>query len=493
VASSGAFKHIRNYASAGTLASLAGVVTFPLLTRNLTIADYGVLGLITSSLTLFIAVGKLGMQHAVIRFYSQIKHANISFTTGQMNSTVSLLFFMFASITALIWLAFGLGVMPNFSNYWNLSKLFLVASGIVFLRLLSSGVTNFLRAQQRSAAVGVAQIIAKYGYLGFILLFMFLGKLSVGFVLLCMMLSEAVSLLYVSRKLWPDFSFKWSEVSASLGKAMLLYGMPLMIVESLGLVLRLSDRYIIQGLLGANDLGMYSASYNLTAYLDIIFLAAMAQAIKPYYMQLWEGESAEKTRVFLKKGFHVYWVVGIPFIALFSLVAPHLLNFLASPKYAPGTIIIPFVAFSFLLEGSIHFLSAGLYIQKNTKVLMFWGSVAAIVNLVLNFVFIPTYGILGAAIVTIISYAVFMVAISYHSFKFISFQIQPRIPLLIMLLSLIVYALLFKLDFGGEFANIMGKGTLGTLLLLAVILLTDNQSREWFVERLRTPKPGVAK
>lgn len=486
---SGALKHIRNYASAGMLAALAGIVTFPLLTRSLSVAEYGILGLITSSLTLFVAFGKLGMQHAVIRFYSQIKNANLSFSLHQMNSTVSMVFIVFASVTSAIWLLIGFTLLPRLSDFNNISGLFLIASCIVFLRLLGSGILNFLRAQQRSALVGFTQILNRYLYLALILVIMIVGKISVAYVLVAMVLAELVGFTFAARKYWPDFRFTWSEVSTPLAKAMLHYGVPLMILESLGLIMRLSDRYIIQALLGENELGMYSASYNLTTYLDLILLAALVQALKPHYMQLWEGEGAAKTQAFLSKGFHSYLVFGLPFIMLFSLVSPHLLNFLASPKYYPGTIIIPFVAFSFFLDGAMHFLAAGLYIKKNTKVLMFWGVVATILNLGLNYHFIPDYGILAAAVVTVISYLVFMLGVSYRAFELVPFKISLRVPLLSALLSLIVYALLFKLDVGGDFTNLLVKGFIGSIMAVAGVVVIDASAREWVVNHLRAHKP----
>jgi len=305
------------------------------------------------------------------------------------------------------------------------------------------------------------------------------------FVLMSMLIAEIIGIGFAARKFRPDFHFKSHEVTASLGKAMLLYGMPLMMLESLGLIMRLSDRYIIQAVLGENALGMYSASYNLASYLDLILLAAMAQALKPYYMQLWETEGVEKTRSFLSDGMHSYWVVGIPLITLFSLVSPHLLNFLASDKYAPGTIIIPFIAFSFLLEGAMNFLAAGLYIEKNTKTLMFWGIVATVLNLGLNLLAIPVYGILGAAVVTIISYLVFVLGVTFRSFKFLSFAISARVPLIATLMSLIVYAILFKLDFGGDFVNLLIKGLAGSVLLLLGTILVDAKMREFLLTRFR--------
>jgi len=493
VAVSGALKHIRNYASAGMLAALAGIITFPLLTRSLSVAEYGILGLITSSLTLFVAVGKLGMQHAVIRYYAQIKNANISFNLLQMNSTVSMMFFCFAFFTASLWLIIGYVFMPRLSDFNNISELFLIASGIVFLRLMGSGFMNFLRAQQRSAIVGFTQILTRYLYLAIVLGLMFIGQINVAFVLFAMLVAEIIGVSFAAKNYWPDFQFKLAAVVVPLGKTMLVYGMPLMLLESLGLVMRLSDRYIIQAILDENALGQYSASYNLTAYLDVILLGALVQAIKPHYMQLWEGEGKDTTKVFLEGGFHMYLVLGIPFITLFSLVAPHLLNFLASPKYSPGTIVIPFVAFSFLLDGSMHFLAAGLYIKKNTKVLMFWGVIATVLNLSLNMLAIPAYGILGAAVVTIISYFVFMIGVSLRAFKFLPFNINTTVPLIISLWSLMVYALLFKWNFGSDFTSLMAKSVLGGVFLIIGVVIFDARSRDWVLLRLRSPNAGEAK
>ena len=433
------------------------------------------------------------MQHAVIRFYAQIKNANISFSLNQMNSTATMVFFLLAAVTTILWLMIGFLLMPKMSDFDNISGLFVIASGIVFLRLLGSCFMNFLRAQQRSAVVGFTQILSKYLYLGLILLVMLVTDIGVGYVLLAMLTAEVVGLAFAGKKYWPDFHFNFSEIKPQLSKVMLIYGMPLMMLESLGLVMRLSDRYIIQAMLGENALGMYSASYNLTAHLDLIILTAMVQAIKPHYMQLWEQDGIARTKTFLSSGFHGYVVLGIPFITLFSLVSPHLLNFLASDKYSPGTIIIPFVAFSFLLDGAMHFLAAGLYIKKNTKVLMFWGVLATVLNLCLNILLIPVYGILGAAIVTIISYLLFMLGVSYRAFEFLDFEIKPRVPLIVTLLSLMVYATLFKIDLGGDVINLLGKGTLGGIMLGIIVVVFDAQTRDWVVDRLRSPKPDAIK
>jgi len=483
MAAAGIVLHLRNYASAGVLSAVVGLVSFPILTRSLSVAEYGIVGLITSSLTLFIAIGKLGVQHSVIRFFAQVKNANIDFSVGQLNSTVSLVFFCFACMTTALWLVTGLFILPNVLQYENISSLFMLASVIVFVRLLGSGAMNFLRAQQRSGDVAISQSLARFLNLCFVIAVLLLSTLDPVSVISCLLVAEVLGVSYAVYQYWPDFQFKTHDVSGRLVKALLVYGLPLMILESLSLVLRLSDRYLIESILGVSELGQYSASYNFASYIDIIVLATLIQAVKPAYMQLWEQDGKARTEEFLAKGFHLFLVLGIPFITMFSITSPHVLSFLAGEKYAPGTIIIPFVAFSFLLEGAVHFLAAGLYIFKNTKILMIWSLIATVINLVLNVLLIPRFGIAGAAIVTLISYAVFMVGVSILGFRHVSFPVSMRTPVLMSLASAFVFAVVNPLSLGPDMASFLIKGFAGTSVLLLFMWLIDPMVRQWLGER----------
>ncbi|MFK7862026.1 MAG: oligosaccharide flippase family protein [Granulosicoccus sp.] len=472
-------QHLRNYASAGVLSALVGLVSFPILTRNLSVADYGIVGLITASTTLFISIGKLGMQHAVIRFYAPIRNAKIAFNMQQMNSTVSAVFFGLAVLATLLFLITGYQILPGFLQYEDISTLFLLAAGIVFIRILGSGIMNFLRAQQRSAEVAIAQSLARFLNLTLILAVVLMTVLEPFSVISSLFFAELAGVCFVAYQYRSDFYFSCQTVSLKLARIMLIYGLPLMILESLSIVLRLSDRYLIEAMLGVDELGQYSASYNLTGYLDIIILAAILQAVRPAYMQMWEAHGKSKTSEFLSHGFYLYIVIGLPFIAMFSVTSPYLLSFLAGPKYAEGTVIIPYVALSLWLEGAMLFLAAGLYIFKNTKVLMFSSLVATFINLALNLLFIPYFGITGAAAVTVISYGVFLFAVTLLSFRYVAFAVDLIAALVVMVGSLFVYLALQYLDFGSDVLNFVLKGLSGTSVLTLVIWLLVPELRIW--------------
>ena len=493
MAAGGMARHLRNYASAGILSAVVGLISFPVLTRNLSVSEYGIVGLIASSLALFIAVGKLGVQHSVIRYFSQIKNGNIAFTVGQMNSTVSMVFFVLTCMTTALWLLSGFVILPSLLQYENIPSLFLLASGVVFIRLLGSGVMNFLRAQQRSADVAISQSLARFLNLTLIIVLLLIHELNPWNVIACMLFAEILGVTYAALQYRPDFRFRPGEVSAPLARALLVYGVPLMILESLGLVLRLSDRYLIEALLGVDALGQYSASYNLASYIDIIILATLIQAVKPAYLQMWESDGRQTTQQFLSYGFHLYMLIGIPFIALFSVTSPHLVGFLAGEKYMPGTVVIPYVAISFWLEGATHFLAAGLYIYKNTKALMVWSVLATVINLGLNVIFIPRYGIEGAAIVTIISYLVFMLGVILYAFRLVDFSVRLRAPSLMLVASTIVYLILAPVELSSELFNLLVKGLAGATVLLLLMWLVDPGVKRWMsdvlMRKVRQVKP----
>jgi len=471
--------HLRNYVSAGLISGLVGLFSFPLLTRNLSVAEYGIVGLITSSMALMVALGKLGVQHAVIRFFAQVENNNIDYSMDQLNSTVCVVFFLFASVTTSIWVAGGVYLLPAFMQFEDLSALFVVASVAVFIRLLGSSAMNLLRAQQRSGDVAVAGSISRCLHLIFVILLLSFSILSPWTIIVCLSIAELAAVSYAFYCYSPYFRFSPNNVSGALAKALLFYGLPLMILESLELVLRLSDRYMIESMIGPSALGQYSASYNFSGYIDMIIIVAMVQALKPAYMQMWESEGRAKTQAFLSKVFRIFLTAGIPFITIFAITAPHLLSFLAGEKYAPGTVIIPYLALSYLLQGSMHIMTAGLYIFKDTKVLVIWSSIATVLNLALNLMFIPKFGITGAAVVTLLSFGIFTAGVSTFAFRYVGFSFELRTPLLIALASAFVFALLNPMDFGPDTVDFFVKGFVGTTILMLVMWFIEEEVRTW--------------
>jgi O-antigen/teichoic acid export membrane protein len=79
-------------------------------------------------------------------------------------------------------------------------------------------------------------------------------------------------------------------------------------------------------------------------------------------------------------------------------------KFLIGEKYWSGVGIVPIILLGYLFHGIYVNFQAGIYIKEKTKFFPYITFSGAIVNLVINILFIPKYGIWGAAFATLFSY-----------------------------------------------------------------------------------------
>ena len=76
-----------------------------------------------------------------------------------------------------------------------------------------------------------------------------------------------------------------------------------------------------------------------------------------------------------------------------------------------------------MLFSLYHIFNAGLIIHKKTGAILYMVAAAALANFILNWLWIPKFGILGAAYSTFASYVGFTLCIAFYSFRFLSFPI----------------------------------------------------------------------
>src|SRR5512138_2182370 len=102
--------------------------------------------------------------------------------------------------------------------------------------------------------------------------------------------------------------FRLPQFSWPLYSSMLAFGIPMMASELGGVVLNLSDRFVLQHFMGPEPLGLYSAAYNLCDYVQNILIFSMGQAIVPMYVRIWRQQGEPATRRFVQDSMHYYFL-----------------------------------------------------------------------------------------------------------------------------------------------------------------------------------------
>jgi len=472
------FASVSNYSLGNLLFSMAGLVSFPLLTRLLSVEDYGLLALVGSTITLIVAFAKAGLQHATLRFYSDCHHAGGAWSIDNYYATVLYGMGAIGLLVTLGWLGISQWIPQEFWNNDQVAFLFAITAVLVWIKTLDSSLINILRAKEYTGVYNSYVVLKRYGSLALILFTLFFISQNLTGFFIATLLVEFLAVWFLAVYL---FAHQWpqrSQFSLSLFKTMLLFGIPMIGYELAGIILNIGDRYMIQWYMGASQLGPYAAAYNLTEMVHGIVVVAFSQAVMPMYLRIWSEQGHAATVKFIEQSLYYYLIISLPIVAGLSAVGGDLLMILASDKYNGGALIIPYVIAGLVIDGAIALLGAGLYIHKNSAYLMKWVVVSAVINIGLNMILIPDYGLQGAAIATLISYALLASSIFIVANRKIKIRLPGWQAAKIASIAYAMYFVVIQIHTSHFIITLALQILTGALFYSLVLLAIDRQARQ---------------
>lgn len=199
------------------------------------------------------------------------------------------------------------------------------------------------------------------------------------------------------------------EFKGSLLKKMLLYGLPIM-VGSLAYVTNENlDKLLLGDMIGKDEMGIYAACYKLGVFMTL-YVMAFRLGAEPFFFNHADKENAKETYSKIMTWFTIigaiFMLVVVGFITPFSKIL------LGKPEYFSALAIVPIILLANLFLGIYNNLSVWYKLTDKTKYGMYFSIFGAILTIVLNVVFIPTYGFMASAWATLIAYGG-MAIISY--------------------------------------------------------------------------------
>jgi O-antigen/teichoic acid export membrane protein len=473
--------HASHYSLASLLTTLAGLVSFPLLTRIFSVADYGVMSLVAASVTIAVTFGKLGVQQTVLRYHSEIGAGKRPFTTGQLASTT--LFGMAATgllVAGALFAATRLAPAGVLGDRRVRALLALMCVAVV-MQVVESMLVNFTRAEMRTKLLVAYQVAKRYVGLGLVLAAVLVVSRSLTAFYAATVLTEILAVvtlgaLLLGRGVLPRP--RLAEFSPRLFREMLGFGVPMMIgYELSGTVLAVGDRYVIEALVGAEPLGLYSAAYNLCQYVQLVLVASVGQAIMPIYMQLWDRDGRAATAAFIDQSLRTYVLLGVPVVAGVAAVGPELLPALASSKYEAATVVLPWVIAGMVVDGTNPMVGAGLFIERRTRRIMAIVLSGAVLNLALNVILVPRIGIVGSAAATLVSYAVTSVLLAAAGRRILPVTLPWQTLGRAGAAAAIMYVAVADAYPGRGLATVLVRAVVGAAVYAAVMWAIDRDAR----------------
>lgn len=186
---------------------------------------------------------------------------------------------------------------------------------------------------------------------------------------------------------------------SGLLRRQLAYGLPLTVTYALGWVVSSSDRLLIAWLLDDGAVGVYAVGYDLAQHSLGLLLAIVSTAAYPLAVHALERRGPAAAKAQLARNGALIISVAFAGAAGLAVLAPQLVSLLVGDAFRTGAVqILPWVALAAALAGlkSLH-IDIAFHLGAQTRQLLASATLAALVNVALNLLLIPSHGILGAA------------------------------------------------------------------------------------------------
>ena len=212
---------------------------------------------------------------------------------------------------------------------------------------------------------------------------------------------------------------------------LLVYSLPLIPLTAATSIMYFTDRIFIKYLEDLSSLGIYGLGARFATIITVI-IGGFSMAIAPLVFQ---KHLDEQTNVELKKIFNLFIAIGTTGLLILSFFAKETVILLSNERYIDAYTVMPYLYLSAIFIG-LNMFSHGLYIKKKTGLMSLITVIFAGMNVALNFLLIPDYGIQGAAIATVISTAGLHITLFLTSQRYFPIEIEYKKILLVVFICI---------------------------------------------------------
>ena len=224
--------------------------------------------------------------------------------------------------------------------------------------------------------------------------YVFLSNLIASMLTFLLLLPEVLQLKFkIDKKLIAEmFAYSWPVFVANLS---------FIINENVD---KIFLSHLLPSSISESQTGIYAGCAKLAVFLSI-FIMAYRLGAEPFFFNHSKQENATKTYAKIMN----YFVLVIALIFVGIVANVEILKHFIAKEFWVGLDVVPILLFGYVSLGIYMNLSIWYKLSDQTKYGLYISGVGAIVTLILNFIFIPIYGFMASAWVSLIAYSSMMV------------------------------------------------------------------------------------
>lgn len=365
----------------------------PILTTYLTPADYGALSNFNALANIMIPlIGINLMASAQIQYLKEEVNNRDYLTTGFRFNIFLAIFF-----SAMIYLA-----GPYIEELTGVPVYLLHFLGIyAIFNTVIEVLLAIWRMEDKATYYGIFRISRTIVEVALVILFVVGMRMDFEGSIYGMIIAYAIGciagvvLLFKKKLIFGSFNRTY--LDHAIG-----YGVPLIPHALSGIAIMYSDKLILTHYHGLAANGIYTVGFMVGQVIGLL-QNSFNQAWVPWgFQKLKEGKAEDKLRMVKL----TYTYFGGILLCVFALwLAIPMIYMLFGKSFQAGMDLVLWIALGFAFNGMYKMVSVYIFYLEKTTIIAMTSFGVMIMNIALNFVFIPDYGAQGAAISTLISMA----------------------------------------------------------------------------------------
>lgn len=436
---------------------------------------YGLFLLAMMILGWFIAFASLGLSEGLLRYVSlyrgkkQENKIKYLFRTVILTAFGSSIFFGVLLFLLSEFISIQIFHSPELVSYLKLFSILVPIS--ILLDVFVSTIRTFEKIAWYSF---ITNILSNASKLILLLIFVFLGlnSESVKFSYFFGVIITMITSYFVCRYLIPEIFNKYilkKEIRWKIRKELFDYSWPILFAGFITTLFYWVDSFSIGYFYNALYVGYYNAAVPLVALLGLVPELFM-QLFLPLITKEFSKKNNEVIKQLSQQVGKWILILNLPLFLMMLIFPEAIIIILFGEEFLPAVHSLQILSIGSLLMGFVILSNNLLAMLGKSKLILTNLVIVSIINLILNFILIPIYGIVGAAIATSIVWFTLTIVLLFQLKKYLNIIPIRRKGLNAILVSLVpLFLVLYLRNF--MTLDLLGLIVLGSFFILVYVLL----------------------
>ncbi len=445
---------------------LIGFIKTPVFTRHFNKEEYGYLGLVSLTFTylgilLFSWIGS-----CIWRYYNKYEN------NKKLKVLYSNLIFLYILAFTVLLLVSAIWFIN--AEYHLVKQLIFYSFFQILLNQLFLFYMVIVRLKRKTIFYTIFQSVRAFLSVLIALVLVFKFEVNISALVSSLVIIDVLVILFLVIINPAEVTFSIKLIKKENLKELITYGSAGLIINIGFLVITSSDRYIIYWLNNLETVGIYDQVYKLSQISVVVLVTIFFNTVNPTLLKELETNFNNSVDL-IQKYIRAFIIYGLPIITYASLFSKDIATIFLGEEFRIGYTIMPFVFFAAYIHGLANFYELRLKFSNQLKKLGVIVISAALLNIILNYIFVGLYGYKWAAVTTAVTYSLLILALHYSDKKMQSFTNNSIGFLLRILLVLSFQIMIFCVVNRMFELNIIIKISIGILFIVSYYVLLKKQ------------------